>query len=153
MTFVERVEARAYSRATEVVERVKKAILALFPEELEKKVTIKSVKTEGHARVPIIVITAQIRGKHQALVTLEHIIKQLPDADKQEIAHTIEQRLNEKCILFFRFDKQDAFRGDIHLATRPDMISVKVYLRDHPKCNRKVVIKFIHETLGITERE
>ncbi|MHA1771122.1 MAG: RNA-binding domain-containing protein [Candidatus Thorarchaeota archaeon] len=152
MPFVERVEARAYSRATEVVERVKKAILALFPEELAKKIAINSVETEGHARVPISVITAQIRGKRQALATFEYIIERLPDTDKQMIAQSIERRLNEKCILFFRIDKQDAFRGNIHLATRPDMISVKVYLREYPKCNKREIIDFINSALGITER-
>ncbi len=152
MPSIERVEARAYSRSTEIVDRVKMAVMALFPETAEEKVKLDSTTTEGYGQIPIGVITAQVSNKRMAQVTFEHIIEMLPPADREKLASTVERRLDDKCVLFLRLDKQEAYQGNIRLATRPDVIRVKVYLREYPRCNRLETIEFIKGALMNTGR-
>jgi RNA binding exosome subunit len=58
--FVGKVEARAFSRATEIVERVESAVLNIFPNELLDRVKITRTMTEGHLQVPVVIITATL---------------------------------------------------------------------------------------------
>ncbi len=153
MPFVEKVEARAYSRATEVVDRVKRAVFTLFPESLWDKVNISTTKTEGHGQVPIHVVIASIKGKKQAQTTFSSLVDRLEEADRRWLAASIDQRLDEKCVLYLRVDKQDAFNGDIHIAKGPDVIRVKVYLREYPRCDRQKTIEYVRNTLARVERE
>ena len=44
---VDRIEVRAYSRATEVPERVQKALLNLFPESIREQVVVTEEMTGG----------------------------------------------------------------------------------------------------------
>ena len=56
--FVGKVEARAFSRATEIVERVESAVLNIFPNEFLDRIKTTRTVTVGHLQIPVIIISA-----------------------------------------------------------------------------------------------
>ena len=59
MSFVAKIEARAYSRETEVSERVAEAILNIYPEKFRGLVELDSTKVEGQAGDKILIFSSR----------------------------------------------------------------------------------------------
>ncbi|HDD67081.1 MAG TPA: hypothetical protein ENG31_00475 [Candidatus Thorarchaeota archaeon] len=153
MPFIERVAARAYSRATEIVDRVRAAILNLFPEDLRQHVRTNTVRTEGYGQIPIVIVNAVISGKRVARKTFHHLIGQMSQADRDWLSVSLDRRLDERCVLFLRVDKQEAYIGSIRLARGPDVISVRVHIREYPRCDQEKVMRFLRETIRSVGQE
>ncbi|MGD2072626.1 MAG: RNA-binding domain-containing protein [Candidatus Thorarchaeota archaeon] len=148
MLSITRLEARAFSRATEVLDRVKTAILNLFPPNLRENIELELDRTTSYCDAPIIILTATTNDEDVGEKTLHHILNQLPTDDKKELAYSLNQRINEKCDLFLRIDKQDVFLGNIRLAKKPDLVHVEVRFTMYPRCNRDTVIAHIMKQLN-----
>jgi hypothetical protein len=151
MSFFSRVEARAYSRATEIVERVTTAILNVFPEEIRDKAKVNTTKTEGYNQVPILVISAVVADKVSSKIAADHLLKALSPGDRQAVLETLKQRLDDHCVLFVRIDKQAAYLGHLQLAAELDVISVQVQVRQYPRCVQEEAMAFIRERLAAVE--
>lgn len=147
MLSITKVEVRAYSRATEVLDRVKTAILNLYPANFREDINTTTTKTTSHSKTPILVVKAITQAKRIAEETFNHILKNLSKEDKITLENTILQRVNEKCVLFIRIDKQAAFLGEVKLANTPDLVSVKVNFTMYPRCNRDTMIAHIIDQL------
>ena len=132
--FVARVEARAHSRATEVRERVRLAVLNLYPEEYRDGVKIRETKTESHHHIPIIVITASLGNRKGCEATLDSLFQKLSKSDRKDVLRTLDLRLNEQCTLFLRIDKQSSLIECVELSNGPDSISVSIHIRQYPRC-------------------
>jgi RNA binding exosome subunit len=148
---VDRIEARAYCRATEVPERVKMALLNLFPESILNQVVVIEEMTEGHLQSPILVITASVGQSSLAEATLRLILSSLTAAELQYIINTLDRRLDAGCTLFLRVDKQAAYLGHIEMAQNPDVISIQIHIRKFPKCgptDAKEIIQSFAVTTG-----
>ncbi|MHA2142355.1 MAG: RNA-binding domain-containing protein [Candidatus Thorarchaeota archaeon] len=143
MPFVSRIETRAYSRSTEVVERVTEAILNLYPESLHDSITITSESTESHKNTEIIVITAFIESRRQCEMTFARIVESLSERDRKFLRRTLSRRLDDQCVLFLRIDKQASYLGETRLASDSDVISVRVHLREYPRCLRSDAEEFL----------
>lgn len=146
----DRIEVRAYSRATEVPERVKIALLNLFPESIRDQVIVTEEMTEGHLQNSIIVITATVGQPSLAEVTLRLIMSSLTKEELQYIINTLDRRLDAGCTLFLRADKQAAYLGKIELAQSPDVISIQIHIRKFPKCGptdaKELIQRFVVST-------
>lgn len=143
--FVNRFEARAHSRATEVIERVQTAVLNLFPESVQESVQIAIETTEGHRQTRIDVLSAVLEDKVACDSTLSFVIEMLSETDRLAIIRSLPLRLDDQCILFLRIDKQESFLGRIQLAKDPDVISVKMHLKQYPRCKPLDVETFLVE--------
>jgi RNA binding exosome subunit len=73
MPFVAKVEARAYSRATEDSDRVVAAILNLYPEKFRELVELKSTKVEGQSGDTILIVESKLIDKIGTETTLDYI--------------------------------------------------------------------------------
>lgn len=147
MIFIEAVKTRAFSKATEVVERVETAILSIYPEEVHEKVSIRKSKTEGHAHIPIIVISAALQGKQACESTFDYIIRRLSLEDRRALEDSLNQRIDDRCVLFIRIDKQASYLQTMQLARNPDMISVQIHIRQYPRCIQADTKKMIVDRL------
>ena len=132
--FIGRVEVSAFSRATEIPERVEEAILNLFPETLRERVKISRTLTEGHLKVPLVIITAVMEGKSRCQSMFSALLSRIAKSDRRHLLKSIEKRLSEDCVFFLRIDKQAAYLENLQLAQVPDVISVKIHLRNYPRC-------------------
>ncbi|MHA2020860.1 MAG: RNA-binding domain-containing protein [Candidatus Thorarchaeota archaeon] len=147
MPFVSRVETRAYSRGTEVVERVTEAVLNLYPEDLRDLVKISTELTESHRNTEIVVILAFIENRHACEQTFNRIVESLSDRDRKALRKTLSRRLDDQCVLFLRIDKQASYLGETRLANDSDVISVRIHLREYPKCLRLKAEEFLADRL------
>ncbi|MGY5852016.1 MAG: RNA-binding domain-containing protein [Candidatus Thorarchaeota archaeon] len=148
--FVGKIEARAYSRATEVVDRVKTAILNVFPEEYHHRVKVHENRTKGHLQSSIVVVTASIEAKKGCEASLEHILGSLSEDDRRALNKTLDLRLDENCTLFLRIDKQASLLGQVRLINGPDTISVRIHLRQYPRCVRDDAMAYLSGRLIYT---
>ena len=151
MPFIDIIEARAYSRATEVVARVQQAVLTLFPDDVRNRIRHQTTKTEGHNQNPITVLSALLKGNNACEHTLSHLLRALSSEEAKAILESLDQRLDETCTLFLRIDKQEAYLGRVKLATGPDVISIQYHIRNYPRCTPDDVRQFIGDILGRSE--
>jgi RNA binding exosome subunit len=147
MPFIGKIEARAYSRGTEIVDRVTEAVLNLYPEELRDSVDVEAESTESHKNTEIIVILASIEKKIHCEQTFTRIIESLSERERKTLRRTLSRRLDDQCVLFLRIDKQASYLGEIRLASNSDVISVRVHLREYPRCLRSDAEVFLTDCL------
>ena len=147
MSFVAKIEARAYSRATEVPERVTTAILNLYPEMFRDSVDLDSTKVEGQSGDEIIIVASTLEDKTGSEATLDYIFERLDERDCRRLLNSLERRLDRNCLFFIRIDKQEAFLGNIVLARGPDVISVQIHLRQYPRCRLEDAMKMLEDRL------
>jgi RNA binding exosome subunit len=131
--FFDRIEARAFSRATEVPERVKSALLNLIPEDIHEHIIFTEELTEGHHKNPIQIMSIEL-GDGYAEKAIRHIFSKLPKEDIEELFQNFDRRLDESCTFFLRIDKQAAYLGYIELARVPDVISCQFHIMKYPRC-------------------
>jgi len=145
MSFVAKIEARAYSRATEVPDRVVVAILNLFPEGVRELVFFEASKVEGHSGDEILIIESILEDKESCETTLDYIFERLEKRDQRHLLNSLSRRIERNCTLFVRIDKQAAFLDDIVLAKGPDVISVQVHIRKYPRCKQDDAKKMLED--------
>ena len=145
--FIDRIEARAYSRVTEIPERVESAILNIFPSDVHDRIRIEKNVTEGHAQNTITVISGFLRHKRSCEDTLTTILSSISQNERKELTRTLSQRLDDKCVFFLRIDKQAAYLERVKLANGPDVISIRIHIRQYPRCVREDAEEFLRSRL------
>ncbi len=151
MPFIRKIEARAYVRATEEIERVSTAVLNVFPEEIRQNVLVAEEWAEGQAGDRISIITAVLEGSVDCGHTFDFILKNMKKSDRGEIKRSLDLRLDDNCVFFLRIDKQGGFLRKIRLANNADVIRLRIYFKDSPKCKPEDAIHFIEQSLQDTE--
>jgi len=109
-------------------------VLNLFPESVQDSVQIGFEKTEGHRQVQIVVLSAVLEGKEACENAVSFMAKMFSEIDRTAIIKSLHLRLDDQCVLFLRIDKQASFLGKIQLTQEPDVISVRIHLKQYPRC-------------------
>ncbi|MHA1138278.1 MAG: RNA-binding domain-containing protein [Candidatus Thorarchaeota archaeon] len=151
MPFIRKIEARVYSRATEITDRVATAILNLFPEDVRKNVSITEEKAEGQSGDAISILTGLLKNKDECELTFDFILKHMEKKDRRTVKRSLDLRLNNNCVFFLRIDKQGAFLEKIRLADNADVIRARFYFRDSPRCKKKDAMQMIEQRLKNAE--
>lgn len=151
MPFISKIEARAYARATEIFERVSKAVLHIFPEDIRSNVSMTTSSAEGQAGDSIFIITGLLEGEERCEAVFNFILREMGIESKRALKRSIELRLDEGCVFFLRIDKQTAYLGEVKLTDRADVISVRFHFRDYPRCRRNDVLQMIESRLQPAE--
>ncbi|MBY8997004.1 MAG: hypothetical protein KGD60_04685 [Candidatus Thorarchaeota archaeon] len=149
MSFVAKVETRAYSRATEVSDRVVAAILNLYPEKFRELVELKSTKVEGQSGDDLLIVGSKLKDKVGCETTLDYIFGKLEEKDRRRLSNSFIRRIDRNCIFFVRIDKQAAFLDEIVLEKGPDVIIVKIHIRQYPKCKQDDVMTMLEDRLRV----
>lgn len=147
MSFVAKIEVRAYSRATEVLDRVVAAILSLYPEKYRELVESESTKVEGQSGDDILIVESTLTDKVGTEATLDYIFGKFGERDHRRLQNSLLRRLDKNCLFFIRIDKQEAFLNNIVLAKGPDVISVQIHIRQYPRCRLEDVMKMLENRL------
>ena len=151
MPFIRKIEARAYSRATEISERVSSAICGIFPEDVRQNVSISEERAEGQSGDLISIVSGLLDNKKECEISFDYMLKQMDKKDRRAIKRTLDLRLNNNCVFFLRIDKQGAFLEKIRLADDADVIRARIYFRDSPRCKKKDAISLIEKRLQDAE--
>lgn len=147
MPFVNKIEARAYARATEVLERVALSVQSVFPESLRQKLVMSKSKAEGQAGDAIIVITATLEGQENCEPVIDYVFEQMDSQSRRAVERSLDIRLDDDCIFFLRIDKQAAFLGIMKIAGESDLISARFHFKHYPRCKREEVLLLIENRL------
>ena len=150
MSFVAKVETRAYSRATEVSDKVIEAILNLYPEKFRELVEFESTKVEGQSGDRILIVGSMLKDKEGCETTLDYILGKFEERDHRRLTNSLTRRIDRNCIFFIRIDKQAAFLDEIVLENGPDVIIVKIHIRQYPKCRLEDAITMVKDRLRET---
>ena len=115
---------RAFCHATEDEAKVVQALKFVSgADELTREVT------EGYHSNPIVILEVFIKEKRRSKDFFSKM-----DADTlQEIAVTLERRMDDDCNLYIRIDKQEAFLGSLKMTTSDDAIAVRAKIESYPK--------------------
>lgn len=147
MPFVDKIEARAYARATEVLEKVVSSVQSVFPENLRQKLVMSKSKAEGQAGDTILVITATLEGQENCELVMDYVFNQMDNQSRRAIERSLDIRLDDDCVFFLRIDKQAAFLGSMRIAGESDLISARFHFKHYPGCKREEVIFLIDSHL------
>lgn len=120
------LDLRTSVHATEVSERVVKALMVLLPEDLRNNVAVEVETHEGYYGNPIEVLTVNIKDPQAATRTLNYILSKLGEHDKRLLEKTLEERVESNGDLYFRVNKQKAYLGSLEIDEGDDVIRVHV---------------------------
>ena len=147
MPFISKIEARAYARATEILERVETAVSTIFPEELRSSISMTTTSVEGQSGDTISIVSGVLGTKELCERVFEFILGEIKTEGRRTLERSIDLRLDKNCVFFMRFDKQAAFLGDLKIDNEVDIISVRVFFRDYPRCKREDTVQMIERYL------
>ena len=100
MPFIRKIEARAYSRATEISDRVSTAICGIFPEDVRQNVSFSEEMVEGQSGDSISIVTGLLDNRNECEISLDYMLKQMEKKDRRAIKRTLDLRLNNNCVFF-----------------------------------------------------
>lgn len=118
------IRLRAFSQATEVEERVLKAMQ--FASGIEE---IAITRTEGHFGNPISVFEIEMAKSGQMNRFLERL---RASGILTSLEGQVDARTDDGCAFHFRLDKQKAYLEELALATGKDVIDVRMKVAAYP---------------------
>ncbi|AWB28271.1 RNA-binding protein [Halococcoides cellulosivorans] len=133
------VDLRAFSYGTERDDRVERALRRFLPEEA----TIDRVNSEGHMGDPIGVFSARIEHA-DGMRTILDALGDLPADERDRLAATLDDRVDDNTAFYTTLDKQAACEGSVRLG---DGITVRAKIEAYP-ATREGAIENAREVFG-----
>lgn len=138
------VDLRFSAHATEDLDKVKKAVFNLFPEDRREELNFRVTVAKGHHGNPITFSETRIKDRGLIETFIETISTGLSELDKETILREFHLFV-EKCNLYLRLDKQAAFQGEVKLHNA-DPIHIRVHFT---RRNEKSIMEICRD-LGLT---
>ncbi|HOE52885.1 MAG TPA: RNA-binding domain-containing protein [Methanomassiliicoccales archaeon] len=135
---------RAFCQATEVEERVRKAMAFASGSE---EVSVE--RTEGYHGNAILIMSCTLSRRP----AIREFFQRLSKEDVEELLRTLDQRLDEDGQLFFRLDKQKAFLGELAISSGDDCIHVRAKVESYPKRREKALENARAMLQGLYDRQ
>ena len=104
------------------------AVRNTLPEELWESAVFKETGLTGHHGNPIALIQVEIADRQMLVAALEKIGSKLTALDKEALNEEMPLHL-EKGNLYLRFDKQQAFLGELRFSSN-DPVHFKIHFRN-----------------------
>ena len=143
MKVVHNIALEAFVYPTEDLKKVKKALSLVLPE----KAKLKNEEVDSFYGPKIAKLTFWTDKAAEIKAMLQKIITELSKEDRQAIANTIDERMNENGSLFLRFNKQKAYAGKLVLDYKGDAIKTVIKIASFPanlnnmKYNAKIIFE------------
>ncbi len=122
------IDIRVFSHATEDTEKVLAAVRHVLPEELGESVVFKKTALVGHHGNPIVLFEAKLEDRQLLTTVLKRIGIGLTSLDKETLDREMKLHL-EKGNLYLRFEKQQAFLGELRFSLN-DPIHFKIHFKN-----------------------
>ncbi len=137
---IHRATFRAFVASTEDEDKVRKALSLFVPPE-----SISSTRVIGHYGNRQVILESVLE-KNRGLKFLEMLREQLPGNDLDRLHGELGQRVDEKCHLYLRLDKQAAYENEVRLTDQAGAIQVSIHLETYP-ARRENAVKIAREIL------
>jgi hypothetical protein len=122
------VNIRVFAHATEDQERVLTAVRNTLPEELWESAVFKKTGLTGHHGNPITLVEVELADKEKLMAMLQKIGNSLTSLDRETLNAEMPLHL-EKGNLYLRFDKQQAFLGQLRFSSN-DPVHFKIHFKN-----------------------
>jgi len=132
--------ASTLAHATEDEQKVIAALRVLLSSDVE----IKGTKLKGHYGNPIVSFGASIGQKRTLHELWQHIVEKLRAGELEKIGEIINDRIDESCHLYLRFDKQRAYVDELALTDSGDAIHLTLKIAAYP-ARKEVAAKLVKE--------
>ena len=130
------VDLRTFAYATEDEKRVEDALRTFLPEEAE----IERAESTGFHGDRIVVLSARVENADG----VRHVLsKMAASPDYERVFEELEDRVDEDCSFFLRFDKQAAFKGETRLG---EGITLRAKVEAYP-AKREAALENAREAL------
>lgn len=129
-----RAEITALVHATEDEDKVRKALYEIVPIDSP----IARSLTRGHHGGGIVILQVDL-GKSQIMRWWESLVEKMGPHGLQILKTSIWSRVDDNCVLYLRFDKQEAYRGKAVLCEHGDSIHGKVKISAYPAKQKNAV--------------
>ena len=145
MTFpITYVDIRLSIHATEDLEKAKKAVYKLLPEDRIEEIPFKTEALKGHYGNPIVLFETRVKDEGVIRAFMEKLSQNLDEQDKHRIL-TEPDIFLEKNNLYIRLDKQTALEDKFRLR-KDDPIHIRIHFKNKDK---ERIMEFCRE-LGLT---
>ena len=137
---IHNISYRVFVYGTENEEKVREAIKTIFPNSLPEKDI-----NEGYYGNKVLILHDKINKKRE----IKEFIKKLENLDvdtKTSIIKDLNNKLDDKGNLFLRFDKQEAYMGNLIVVEHGDSIHLKIKIAAYP-AKKEIAIKIAIEML------
>jgi hypothetical protein len=104
------VKASCFVHATEEEERVRQALLGIFPGRVE----LRRSEAKGQFGNPIVILEAELSRQREIRAFLKKLLGELPAEEVGRLRSELEQRF-ERGRFYIRLDKMHACRGRLRL--------------------------------------
>jgi RNA binding exosome subunit len=138
------VDIRLSVHATEDLEKARKAVCKLLPEDRIEEIPFKTEGLKGHYGNPIVLFETRVKDEGIIRAFLEKLSQNLDEQDKHKIL-TAPDIFLEKNSLYIRLDKQAALEDEFRLR-RDDPIHIRIRFKNKDK---ERIMEFCRE-LGLT---
>ena len=148
---VSRLEVRVYAHSTENPEKVVRAVLNVFPEDVGE-VRFRRRAVSGQYGDSITIIRAELRGS-KARRVLRYVVQGLDDADFERLLSEVSSRVDESGNLYVRLDKQEAYLGRVRLMDADPIrlkFSIKLNVGEDPLSVAEGLLREVREG-GVVE--
>jgi hypothetical protein len=128
------------AHATEDEQKIIVALRVL----LSKDIEIKRTKLKGHYGNPIVSFEALIEQKKPLHELWQRLVEKLRASELEKIGEIVDDRMDESCHLYLRFDKQQAYAGELTLTDSGDAIHLTSKVAAYP-ARKEVAVKLVKE--------
>ncbi len=136
MALFSHIYFRIFCYPTEEIHRVKDALLFVaFGETIPDEINLHEIQTSSVSKTPIFIYELMLKEKHHINDFLEKIHKHIS-------VSKLEKRIDNKCFLYLRLDKQKAYKKRICFSDAGDTIYCKAKIQVYPT-KKTVAIKKI----------
>ncbi len=148
------IHLRTSAQATEDPEKVRSALKLLLPPpgRTAKKdsIIVNETITTGYHDNPIIVMEADLKQNKDCQYLVDRIREHLGPAGISRLAAELENRVDDDCNLYIRFNKQEAYLGKLMTTTKSDSILIRIKIKAFPARPEKA-IQAARSLLGVGE--
>ena len=143
MKVIHNISVEAFMYPTEDQKRVRKALNLVLP----LKAKLKREEMDSYYGPKIARLTYRADKAPEIREILQKIIGGLSKEERQEIAGTIEDRMDEEGNFHLRFSKQKAYAGQLALAYKGDVMKLSIKIASFPATlnNMKYNAKILFE--------
>ena len=128
------------AHATEDEQKVIAALQVLLSNDVE----IKGTKLKGHYGNPIVSFGASIGQKKTLRELWQRVVEKLRAGELEKIGEIVDDRIDESCHLYLRFDKQQAYAGELALTDSGDAIHLTLKVAAYP-ARKEIAAKLVKE--------
>ena len=150
------IHLRTSAQATEDPEKVRSALKLLLPllptgqSEKKDSITVHEIVTTGYHGNPIILMEAELKQNKDCQYVINRIREHLGPAGISRLAAELENRVDDDCTLYIRFNKQEAYLGKLMTTTKSDSILIRIKIKAYP-ARPENAIRIARSLLGVGE--